>query len=175
MVDCREWIGREFGKVIYTLLYSKWIINKDILYSTWKSTHVMCQPGWEGGWGRMDTCMCMAESLCCSETATTLPISYTPIQNNKFKVWKKKKKKGSFFHINVKWRNWHHASETPRSVQVTVLQTSPPACTQKLIATTGAVTSLPKSTGDPALCNMGQVGQHWAPGIPVPFKIDELS
>ena len=97
MVAGREWLRREFGKVMYTLLYSKWIINKDILYSTWKSTHSMCQPGWEGGWGRMDTCMCMAESLCCSpETATTLLISYTPIQNNKFKVWKKKRKEASF-------------------------------------------------------------------------------
>ena len=32
-------------------------------------------------WGKMDTCMCMAQSLCClSETTTTLLISYTPIQ-----------------------------------------------------------------------------------------------
>ena len=30
----------------------------------------------------MDTCICMAESLCCSpETTTTLLICYTPIQN----------------------------------------------------------------------------------------------
>ena len=34
------------------------------------------QPGWEGIWGRMDTCICMAESLQCSpETTTTLLIS----------------------------------------------------------------------------------------------------
>ena len=36
-------------------------------------------------WGRMDTCICMAESLSCSqlrvaETTTTLLIGYTPIQ-----------------------------------------------------------------------------------------------
>ena len=37
-----------------------------------------------GVWGRMDTCMCMAESLCCPpETITTLLISYTMIQNKK--------------------------------------------------------------------------------------------
>ena len=30
----REGIVREFGKVMYTLLYSKWIINKALLYST---------------------------------------------------------------------------------------------------------------------------------------------
>ena len=35
-----------------------------------------------GTWERMDTCTCMAESLCCSpETTTTLLVSYTPIQN----------------------------------------------------------------------------------------------
>ena len=35
--------------------------------------------------GRMDTCMCMAESLCCpSETITILFIGYTLIQNDNF-------------------------------------------------------------------------------------------
>ena len=37
-------------------------------------------------WGKMDTCICMAELLCCApETITTLSISYTPIQNKKLK------------------------------------------------------------------------------------------
>ena len=36
----------------------------------------------KGVWGRMDTCICMAESLCCPpETITTLLVSHTPIQN----------------------------------------------------------------------------------------------
>ena len=40
----------------------------------------------KGGWGRMDTCICMAESLFCSpETITTLLIGYTTIQNKVFK------------------------------------------------------------------------------------------
>ena len=35
-----------------------------------------------GVWGRSDTCICMAESLCCSpEIVTTLLIGYTPMQN----------------------------------------------------------------------------------------------
>ena len=47
-----------------------------------------------GVWGRMDTCVCAAESFGCSpETTTTLLISYTLIQNKKFKVWKKEKRK----------------------------------------------------------------------------------
>ena len=37
-------------------------------------------------------CICMAESLCCSpETITTLLIGYTPVQNKKCKLKKKKK------------------------------------------------------------------------------------
>ena len=37
----------------------------------------------------MDTCICMAESLCCSfETITTLLMGYTPIQNKKFNLKK---------------------------------------------------------------------------------------
>ena len=44
-----------------------------------------------GVWGRMDTCICMAESLCYSrKTVTTLLIGYTPIQNKKLKKKKKK-------------------------------------------------------------------------------------
>ena len=48
--------------------------------------NVLWQPGWEGIWRRMDTCMCMTESLgCLPETITTLLIGYTPIQNKKLK------------------------------------------------------------------------------------------
>ena len=37
-----------------------------------------------GVWERMNTCICMAESLSCSsEIITTLLIGYTPIQNKK--------------------------------------------------------------------------------------------
>ena len=46
----------------------------------------------DGGtvWGRMDTYMCMAESLCCPpETITILLTGYTPIQNKKFRRRKK--------------------------------------------------------------------------------------
>ena len=38
---------------------------------------------------RMDSCLCIAGSLRCPpETTTKVLISYTPIPNNKFKVWK---------------------------------------------------------------------------------------
>ena len=50
-------------------------------------------PAWIGGGvtGRVGTCICVAESIQCSpEANTTLLISYTPAQNQKFKVWGKK-------------------------------------------------------------------------------------
>ena len=46
-----------------------------------------------GVWGRMDTGICTAESLCCSpETITTLLIGHAPIQNKEFKVREKTKR-----------------------------------------------------------------------------------
>ena len=46
-----EGIIREFGKVMYTLLYSKWVTNKDLLYSAWNSSQCWVAPGWEQGLG----------------------------------------------------------------------------------------------------------------------------
>ena len=43
-----EGIVREFGKVMYILLCSKWITNKDLLYSTWNSAQRYV-PAWMGG------------------------------------------------------------------------------------------------------------------------------
>lgn len=47
-----------------------------------------------GVWGRTDTSVCMAESLCHSPETITLLISYIPMQNKKFKkgtYYKKRK------------------------------------------------------------------------------------
>ena len=82
---------REFGMGMYTVLYLKWITNKDLLYSAGTSTQCYVA-AWMGGefggeWIRVD----MAVSLCCSpETITTLFINYNPKQ----KVLKIKKKSG---------------------------------------------------------------------------------
>ena len=47
--------------------------------------NIMWQHGWDEVWGIIDTCKCMAESLCCTpETITTLLVDYSPIQNKKF-------------------------------------------------------------------------------------------
>ena len=63
---CGEGIVREFGLDKHTLLYLRWITNKDLTYYKAPGIllHVMWQLGWERSLGRMHTCICMAESLC---------------------------------------------------------------------------------------------------------------
>ena len=52
-------------------------------------------------WGRMDTCVCVAESLCCPpETIKTVLIGYTPIQSKKLK------------------KNSQNNKKTPRKIKV---------------------------------------------------------
>ena len=75
---------------MYTLLYLKWIANKDLLYSTGNSAQCHVPLEGSGVSGRMDTGICVVESLHCSpEIITTLLISYTSIQNIKLKTEKK--------------------------------------------------------------------------------------
>ena len=72
---------RKFGIDMHIVLYLRWIPNKDLLSSTGNSAqrYVTAWMGAEFG-GRMDTCIGMAESLCCPpETITTLLIGYMPI------------------------------------------------------------------------------------------------
>ena len=91
MVGGKEGIVREFGMVMYTLLYLKWITNKDLPYSTGNSA-----PRYVAAWigGEFGGRMYMTDSLpCSSEIITTLLIAYTPIQNKKFKK-KKRKSRG---------------------------------------------------------------------------------
>ena len=67
----------EFGINTYTLLYLKWITNKDLLYSMWNSDQYYMAAWMPGGLGRMDTCICMAEALhCLPETITMLLVSW---------------------------------------------------------------------------------------------------
>ena len=46
MVAKGKGIVKEFGMDMYTLLYLKWITNKDLLYSTGNLVNVRRQPGW---------------------------------------------------------------------------------------------------------------------------------
>ena len=59
-----EGIVKDFGKVMYKLLYLKWIANKNLLFSTWNcAQHYV--PAWMGGGlgGEWLPCIWMAESL----------------------------------------------------------------------------------------------------------------
>ena len=58
-----EGIVREFGMNMYTLLYLKWITNKDLLYCTGNSAQCYVAAWTRGDFvGRMYTCVCTAES-----------------------------------------------------------------------------------------------------------------
>ena len=48
MVAEGEGIVRDFGKVMYTVLYLKWITNKDLLYRPWNSAQCYVV-AWMGG------------------------------------------------------------------------------------------------------------------------------
>ena len=77
MVARGEETVRELGMVMYTLLYLKWITNKDLLYSTGNSAGCHVAAWMERVWGRMDYMYRILEPLHCSpETITTLFIVY---------------------------------------------------------------------------------------------------
>ena len=46
-----EGIVREFGRDMYTLLYFKWITNKDLRYSTWNSAQCYVAAWMRGEFG----------------------------------------------------------------------------------------------------------------------------
>ena len=64
---------------MYRLLYLKWIINKNLLYSTGNSAQCYVLDG-RRVWGRMDTCICIVESLHCSPSQQCSLIGSTPMQ-----------------------------------------------------------------------------------------------
>ena len=73
------------------LLYLKWITNKDLLCSAGNSAQCHMAAWMGGGFGRVDACVRIAGSPCCApEVITTLSISCTPIQSQKFRVQKNK-------------------------------------------------------------------------------------
>ena len=52
MVACGKGIVRDLEVDVYTLLYLKWIANKELLYSTWNSAQCYVAAGWERGLGK---------------------------------------------------------------------------------------------------------------------------
>ena len=90
--SCKVWgvvgegIAREFEIDMNTLLYLKWKTIKGLLVEHGELCSMLC--GCLDGrrvWGRIDICICMAESFFCPpETITILLIGYTTKQNKKF-------------------------------------------------------------------------------------------
>ena len=58
-------ISSQFEMDMYTLLYLKWITNKDLLYSTGNSAQCYVSLEGNGVSGRMDIGICVVESLHC--------------------------------------------------------------------------------------------------------------
>ena len=56
-------LGSIPGMHMYSLLYLKWITNKDLLFSTGNCSMLCGSLDGRGVWGRVDICICMAESL----------------------------------------------------------------------------------------------------------------
>ena len=85
--SCRESVSVPVTQLCPALLQTSGLQSTRLLCpwgSLGKSTGVGCHAPLH--WGKMDTCICMAESLhCLPGTTTTLLISYTRIQ--KLKVW----------------------------------------------------------------------------------------
>ena len=92
MVAEGEQIVKHFGKVMYTLLYLKWITNTDLLYSTWNSAQCYV-PAWMGGrFGGEQIYVRLSPFTVHMKLSTTLLIDYTPIQKIFLKLPKKKKR-----------------------------------------------------------------------------------
>ena len=51
MVARGEGVVKGFGKIMSTLLYLKWITNKNLCIAHGTLLNVMCQLGWEGSLG----------------------------------------------------------------------------------------------------------------------------
>ena len=84
--ECREGILKEFGIDTYSLLYLKWVNNKDLLRSTGNSAQCS-MAAWLGGeFGRewIHVYVWLSPFTVHLKLLQKLLISYTPIQNKKF-------------------------------------------------------------------------------------------
>ena len=99
-----EGIVRKFGMDMDTRLFLTWRTKKDLLDGRKNSAQCYMAAWMRGEFGGIvDTCMCTAESLCCSpETTTALLISYPPTHTKKsLKFEKERKKMGTKIFISI--------------------------------------------------------------------------
>ena len=109
-----EGIVKDFGKVMYKLLYLKWIANKNLLFSTWNCAQRYV-PAWMGGGlgeNGYHVYAWLSPFTCSPESITTLLTGCTPVQDV-FGV------KIFFFFksgtsLVVQWLRIHHVGLIPR-------------------------------------------------------------
>ena len=78
-----EGIVKDFGKVMYKLLYLKWIANKNLLFSTWNCAQRYV-PAWMGGGlgeNGYHVYAWLSPFTCSPESITTLLTGCTPVQD----------------------------------------------------------------------------------------------
>ena len=98
--EWREGVVREFGIDRYTLLYLKWITNKDLLYSKENSAwcHVTAWMGGKFGGERIQVYVWLSPfAIHLKLSQHYLLISYTPTQNKNFFKKEEEKKENSEF------------------------------------------------------------------------------
>ena len=79
-------LNREFGMEIHTATFKRDNQEGPTVQHMELCSRLCGSLDGRGVWGRMDTCICMAQFPCYPpETITTLLISYTLTQNKKFK------------------------------------------------------------------------------------------
>ena len=87
-----EGIVWEFEIDIYIQLYLKQINDQDLFIQREFCSRFCNNLIGNIIWKRIDTCICITESFCCTlETNTTMLINYAPIQNNNYLKRKKNK------------------------------------------------------------------------------------
>ena len=83
----REGTVKDFGNIMHTLLYLKWITNTHLMYTIWKSAQCYVAAWMGGGFGGEWIHACVAAFLHCSpKTIRTLLIGIPP--NKMFLVLK---------------------------------------------------------------------------------------
>ena len=80
-----HWTAREF-RIINNFLNAA-VLTRTYCIAHWTLLNAMRQPGREGSWGRMDTCICVAELLCCPPETITWLIGYGCMLSHFSPVW----------------------------------------------------------------------------------------
>ena len=126
----------------------------------WKKEHinVRWQPGWEGVWGRMDTCICMAESLCCSPKIITT--------QGERERWRRNRTGRSLPPSQIPQKNISTLSKLHKTTSVGWQRTSGNQKSRPLSSKTGRGKNIKDEKGDKG----GGEGAPFREGKPIPGR-----